>query len=217
MPIQIMKKMLIPFVVILIFIGGFLYYKKSNVTPPNPDIASYRNSSLGLSFKYPKILTTKGNTASVNVHHEVPFSHHDFCDFKGEATTTTDNLTDFNLEMHVVQKNITETIRSESPYIPEENFINNTIVPSPGFIDVVDFGNLKGYSIFEGAEGCGHTIYYLVVSDNKTLVIVNDFITIFSGAIDTENMDRASKVPGVINKAMAESIFKSIVSSLQVQ
>ncbi|KND48077.1 MAG: hypothetical protein AB201_00545 [Parcubacteria bacterium C7867-006] len=212
-----MKKIIVLILILLLVMSGYWYYKKNNTVPVDPNISSYRNTNLGISFKYPKILTTKGNNASINIHHEVPFTHHDFCDFKGEATTTINTLTDFNVTMHLVSKNLVDSMKTESPYIPEENFVNNTIVPSPGFIEEVNFGNLKGYSIFEGAEGCGHVIYYLSVSDNKTLVIINDFITIFSGAIDIENMERALAVPGVINRQMAEEIFKSIVKTVQIQ
>ncbi len=208
-----MKK-IVPIILIVLIISGIWFYTSSKKIPVNPDISSYRNTNLGISFKYPKILTVKGSNSSITIHHEVPFEHHDFCDFKGEATTTIKNLTDFNVELHIVSKGLVDTMKSESPYIPEENFLNNTVVPSPGFIDPVSYGDLKGFSIFEGAEGCGHTIYYLSINSNKTLVIVNDFITIFSGAIDTENMAKAEAVPGVINKAKAEEIFNKIVMTL---
>lgn len=212
-----MKKLILPILIVILLTGSFWFYKKSQTKPIDPKISSYRNSSLGISFKYPKILTTTGDNVSIKIHHEVPFTHHDFCDFKGESTTTIDTLIDFNVEMYLTEKNILETMKSESPYIPAENFLNNTIVPSPGFIDPVDFENFKGYSIFEGAEGCGHTIYYLKVSDQKTLVIINDFITIFSGSIDTENMESAMAVPGVINKDKANTIFDSIIKSMTIQ
>lgn len=212
-----MKKFILPLLILILLGGSFWYYKKSTVKPVDQNISSYRNSNLGIFFVYPKKLTVTGNNISTTLHHQVPFTHHDFCDFKGEGTTTIDSLTDFNVTIHAVNKNLINTMKSESPYIPEENFLNGEVVPSPGFIDRVDFGNLKGFSIFEGAEGCGHTVYYLTVSDNKTLVIVNDFITIFSGAIDTENMTRALAVPGVIGKLEAETIFSSIVTSMIVQ
>ncbi len=113
--------------------------------------------------------------------------------------------------------NLVDTIKHESPYIPEENFLNGKVVPSPGFIDPVEFGNLQGYSIFEGAEGCGHTIYYLKVSERRTLVVILDFITIFSGSIDTENMNNALAVPNVINKTQAEEVFNTIMKSIVAQ
>lgn len=212
-----MKKYIFIIILVAILIIAFLFYKKSNSKPAETNIASYRNSSLGISFQYPKKLKVTGTTSSIKIHHEVPFEHHDYCDFKGEATTTIKTLTDFNVEMHLVNQSIIKAMKTESPYIPEENFLNGKIVVSPGFIDPVTFGNLKGYSIFEGAEGCGHTIYYFEIESEKTLVVTNDFITIFSGAIDTENMDRALAVPDVINKQSATSIFESIVNSLKVE
>lgn len=210
------KSILIIFVVLIIF-GGFVYYKKSATPQINPEVTTYRNSNLGISFKYPKKLQVTGNNERITLHHEVQFTHHDYCDFVGESTTTIDTLTDFHVTLHIVNKNLVDTVRSESPYIPEENFLNGKIVPSPGFIDPVDFGNLKGFSIFEGAEGCGHTVYYLTVSDKKTLVVINDFITIFSGSIDTENMQKALQVPGVINRESAESLFDDFIKNLVVR
>jgi hypothetical protein len=103
-----------------------------------------------------------------------------------------------------------------SPYIPQENFLNGEVVPSPGFIDPFQAGNLKGFAIFEGAEGCGHTIYYLKVSDNKTLIATNDLVTVFTGAIDAESMNAALSVPGVINKNEADSVFNEIMQSVKI-
>lgn len=212
-----MKKIIIPIFIIILMIGGFFYFKKSPKAEPVPTLSTYRNSFFGVILKYPKNLTVKGSSSNINIHHEVPFEHHDYCDFKGEATTTIKTLTDLNVNIHTTSKSLVETIKAESPYIPEENFLNGNIIPSPGFIDPVDFGNLKGFSIFEGAEGCGHTIYYLTVSSNKTLVITNDLITVFSGSIDTENMAAAMAVPGVINKEEAEKIFDSLIKNMVVQ
>lgn len=195
----------------------FFYYKKSQTKPVDSNVYSYRNLNIGIAFKYPKNLLVKGTNQSVVIHHDVPFEHHDYCDFKGESTTTSPTLTDFNVTMHMSDKSLIESMKYESPYIPEENFLNGKIVPSPGFIDPVDFGNLKGFSIFEGAEGCGHTVYYLEVSDKKTLVVVNDFITIFSGSIDTEHEKEALAVPGVINKESSIDIFNAIIKSLTIQ
>lgn len=212
-----MKKYIFIIILVVILVIAFLFYKKSNSKPVETNISSYRNSSLGISFQYPKKLKITGDNSSIKIHHEVPFEHHDFCDFKGEATTTVKTLTDFNVEMHLVNQNIMKAMKTESPYIPEENFLNGKIVVSPGFIDPVTFGNLNGYSIFEGAEGCGHTIYYFEIESEKTLVVTDDFITIFSGAIDAENMNKALAVPDVINKQSATSIFESIINSLKVE
>lgn len=212
-----MKKILIIIGFLVLVSIGVFYTTKSSKKAPDPELKAFKNSSLGISFAYPKIITASTTKESVILFHEVPFVHTDYCDFKGDGKNKINTLTDFKLSFHVSSKNIIETIKAESPYIPEENFVNGEIVPSPGFIDTYNNGTLKGFSIFEGAEGCGHTIYYLEVSDKKTLVVTNEFITVFSGAIDTEHMSEAMQVPGVINKEKAVQIFDSILKTVNVQ
>ena len=211
-----MKKVVGFLIIILIIIFGFWYARKNNKAPAETTTLTYRNSNLGINFTYPKTLSASSTSAGVTIHHEVPFEHHDYCDFKGEATTTIPTLTDFNLKMHVVNKNLVDTMRTESPYIPSENFVNGAVVPSPGFIDPFDTGTYKGFAIFEGAEGCGQTIYYLKISDSKTLVATNELITVFSGAIDVENMNAALAVPGVIDKTENENYLLDILKTVSV-
>lgn len=210
-----MKKLVL--VVIVFVVLGVLVYLNSGKNVINPEFSTYKSQKLGISFSYPKILTASTTKDSVILYHEVPFVHHDYCDFKGEIDTTIDTLTDFRVNLQTVDKNINDAIREMSPYIPEENFINGEINASPGFIDPFDNGNLKGFSIFEGAEGCGHTIYYLKISDKKTLVVTRDFITVFSGAIDVENEEKAKAVSGVINKEKEEEIFETVMKTVRVE
>lgn len=211
-----MKKVLFIIVILALVFGAVFYGTKDNATPTNPDLVSYRNSRLGISFTYPKILTASTTKNVISLHHEVPFVHHDYCDFKGEGDTTINTLTDFRVSFYTVDKSLIDSMRQESPYIPEENFVDGNIIPSPGFIDSYENGELKGFRIFEGAEGCGHLIYYLKISEKKTLIVIDEFITVFSGAIDTENMDRALAVPGVINKNRASEIFESVLKTVKV-
>jgi hypothetical protein len=97
-----MKKMVLPILIILLVLGLF-YYKKDKA-PLNPDLKTYKSSSTGISFNFPTKLTVSSTKDEVLIHHEVPFVHHDYCDFKGEGTTTIDTLTDFNLKMRVQNK-----------------------------------------------------------------------------------------------------------------
>lgn len=210
-----MKKTLIVVVILILAVSIPFYLKSKKTVVSDKIVASYSNTRMGIAFTYPKILSASSTPDSVNIHHQVPFTHHDFCDFKGESDTTIDTMTDFDVTFRVVNKNILETMKSESPYIPQENFVNNEVIPSPGFIDRFKVGNLEGFQIFEGAEGCGHTIYYLKVSDQKTLVIINKLITVFTGSIDVANKSRAEAVPGVINKEKSEEIFMSILKSMK--
>jgi hypothetical protein len=208
-----MKKITVIILAILLILGVWLYMRKGS-TPVDTMVTTYRNTNSGLSFTYPKILTVKATGDIVTVHHEVPFAHHDYCDFKGEGDTTIPNLTDFNVAFHVSETGLVQTMKTESPYLPEENFVNGTVVESPGFIDKYEIGDLKGYKIFEGAEGCGQTTYYFPITSSKTLVAKEELVTVFTGAIDKENEDKAAAVPGVLNKEAEtqtlESIFKTV-------
>ncbi len=202
---------------VLILAAGTLWYAKRSPAPAsNTESKTFRNQALGISFVYPKILSASSTPDRVVLHHEVPFTHHDYCDFKSELGTTVETLRDFNVSFYVVEKNIVDTMKKESPYIPEENFVNGAVVPSPGFIDPFTVNDLQGFKIFEGAEGCGHTKYFLSVSNSKTLVITEEWITVFSGAIDSENKASAEAVPGVINKEKEAQIFNSIMQSLKL-
>ncbi|HEY4505809.1 MAG TPA: hypothetical protein VJG67_03920 [Candidatus Paceibacterota bacterium] len=212
-----MKKILLIIVVLGVIVGGIWYAQKTRGVPADPNIATYKNSSLGISFTYPKILSANTINGVITLHHEVPFTHHDYCDFKGEGDTTINTLTDFNVTFHISDKNLVDTMKTESPYIPEENFVNGNVVASPGFIDSYTSGGFSGYAIFEGAEGCGFTTYYFPVSSDKTLVVRQDFITVFTGAIDVENMKAAEAVPGVINRETEKSYLESIFKTLKIQ
>ena len=212
-----MKKIILPIIIILGLIGGIWYVKKDKIVPVETTTSQYRNVNSGISFTYPRILQAKTENGIATLHHEVPFEHHDYCDFKGEATTTIPTLTDFHVKFFIVNKNLVDTMKTESPYIPQENFVNGEVVESPGFIDLYYINDLKGYKIFEGAEGCGRTIFYFPISSEKTLVVTDEFITVFSGAIDVGNMEAALLVPGVINREKATETFESILKTVKVQ
>ncbi len=211
-----MKKIWLIVSIILVLILGFIYFKKTGVGLKENPITTYKNSAIGISFIYPKILNVSGNNSSVLIHHEVPsIDHIDFCDFQGDKPRQN-SFVDFNVEIKVVNKGLVDTIKSLSPYIPSENFVNGKIVASPGFIDQFKIGNFSGFSIFEGAEGCGHTIYYAEVNSNKTLVVTRDLITVLSGAITKEMEDKAMNTPGIINKEKEQEIFQSIFKTIKV-
>lgn len=211
-----MKKTISIIVLLIIVVVGFWFFKRAEA-PVDSQTATFNSSTLGITFNYPKILTVKEVAGKISVHHEIPFVHHDYCDFKGEIDTTLPIMPDFHLDMYVVSKNVTETMKQESPYIPEENFVNGNVVPSPGFIDESEFRNLKGFAIFEGAEGCGQTTYYFKLSDSKTLIIKQKMITVFTGAIAVEQKDKAEAVPGVINREKEAFVLNGILESLEVK
>jgi hypothetical protein len=204
--------------VLVVVLSGFWYATREKVEPVvvEETTKTYSNSNTGVSFTYPKILSANTAADAVTLHHEVTFTHHDYCDFKGDGETNIPTLTDFNVAFHIVDKDLVATMKSESPYIPAENFVNNQVVPSPGFIDSYSVGTLSGYKIFEGAEGCGVITYYFPISSQKTLVVKKDLITVFTGAIDAENQASAEAVPGVLNKEKETQTLTSILETVKV-
>jgi hypothetical protein len=210
-----MKKILLVVLAVIVVSVGFWFFKKAEA-PVDSQKSTFKSAALGITFDYPKILAVKETGGRVSVHHEVPFVHHDYCDFKGEGDTTLPIMPDFHLDMFVVSKNITQSMKQESPYIPEENFVNGVVVPSPGFIDESQYGNLNGFAIFEGAEGCGQTTHYFKLTDSKTLIVRQKMITVFTGAIAVDQKDKAEDVPGVINKEKESFILSNLLESVQI-
>lgn len=212
-----MKKAL-SVIIILALIGGVFWLNQKNKKAPAENLnTAYRSTRLGIFFTYPKILTASTTSEKVTLHHSVPFTHHDYCDFKGEGTTTIDTLTDFNVDFYTTEKGLVDSMKSESPYIPQENFINGEVVESSGFIDKYTVGKLNGFKIFEGAEGCGRTIYYFPISNKKTLIVTEELVTVFTGAIDTENKEKAEAVEGVINREKETEILEAVLKTIEVR
>jgi hypothetical protein len=221
-----MKKLAFAIVVIALIGGGLWYVKHHRTVKVVSTTATYKNMETGISFVYPKILTVTNtddtnDNGTVTIHHEIPFTHNDYCNFKGDANgtdsaTSTSALTDFNVTMHADNLNLVDTIHTESPYIPAANFVDDQVISSPGFIDAVTIGKLSGYVVTEGAEGCGQKIYFLSISGSKTLVVTDDIITVFTGAIDPSQATAALAVPGVISNTEHDTILKSILQSVSV-
>ncbi len=212
-----MKKIVWGIIILILIAGGMWFVTRGKKVLPNPALTTYNNSNLGISFTYPKILSASTTDESVTLHHEVAFAHHNFCDFKGESASSTANLTDFDVTFHIADGSLIDTMRAENPEIPQENFINGAIVPSPGFIDPYSVGNLNGFKLSESAEGCGQVVYFLSLSSARTLVVKQALITVFTGTIDPVTQANARAVPGVITPDSSDQIFTSILKTLKAQ
>jgi len=210
-----MKK--ITFIILILLIAGTGYYflRKDNKPVLEDPNKQYKNSNTGISFTYPKNLTASTMDGVAILHHDIPYKNTGPCDMMGDEKTY-DRLTDFEMKIQIINKTLTETVKTLSPYIPQENFINDELVSSPGFIDPTTIGNFSGFAIYEGAEGCGKTTYYLPIASNKTLVIANASIQALSGAIIQEKVNEVLAVPGVISREKNKEIFESIVQNLKI-
>jgi len=209
-----MKNFLIFIILILVF-GGWWLTKTKNKPVVDESITSYKNSGLGITFDYPKILTISASDEMVTLHHDIPYQNHGECDMMGDENVYP-RLTDFRVTFQKIEKNLVDTMRIISPYIPQENFVNEEVVESPGFIDKFQIGKLDGYAIYEGVEGCGQTTYYFRIKDNQTLVVGKASIQILSGVIVKEKMEEVLAVPGVISREKSEEMFESILTSLKI-
>jgi len=211
-----MKRTYIIIAICIIILGGLWYFKKGKTQITNSTTGTYRNARVGVGFTYPKILSVNTTDDVVTLHHDIPYLNTGACDMMGD-TKTYERLTDFNVTIRIIQKNLTDTVRTLSPYIPQENFINDELVASPGFIETFKIGKLSGFAIYEGAEGCGQTTYYFSVGATETLVVNQASIQALSTAIVKEARDKVLAVPGVISPSKSESIFNDILKSLSIQ
>ena len=211
-----MKK--VTFIIVLVLFAGtgcdFLRKDKRPVGEDPP--AQYENSVTGISFVYPKILTVSTTDGIAILHHDIPYKNSGACDMMG-AEKKYDRLTDFEMKIRIMNNILAETVKKLSSYIPQENFINDELVASPGFIDPCTIGNYSGFAIYEGAEGCGQTTYYFPVADRKTLVIANASIQALSGAISQERVNEVLAVPGVLSREKNKEIFDSIVRNIKIK
>lgn len=209
-----MKKTLVFIIIILLAIGGYYLFKRKNTAPKDTSIKQYSNLQLGISFAYPKILTASTTDGIITLHHDIPYQNTGACDMKGDEKIY-DRLTDFEMTFRVINKNLTDTVKEISPYIPQENFVNDELIASPGFIDSYDIGTFTGFAIYEGVEGCGHTTYYFPIKSGKTLVVTNASIQALSAVIVPEKVAQILAIPGTISREKNKEIFENILKSLK--
>ncbi|MCL5009001.1 MAG: hypothetical protein M1400_01515 [Patescibacteria group bacterium] len=174
----------------------------------------YMNPVMGLSFRYPAILALSDTSTSVELTHQIPFKNHGTCDMKGD-TAVYDSLTDFKASFKIVEGTVAQVVKQLSPYMPKENFAGDTLKLSPGFIDEYEAGNLKGFAIYEGVEGCGHTIYYFPIANNRVLVVEQAMVQQLSGVLSSDLEKQVLAVPGVISREKNYEIFGKILKTVQ--
>ncbi len=210
-----MKKIIFAILILLIAGSGYDCVNTENEPAAEDPNTQYTNSATGISFSYPKNLTASTTDGVAILRHDIPYKNSGPCDMMGD-NKTYDRLTDFEMKIRIINKDLTETVKTLSPYIPQENFVNGKLVASPGFIDAYTSGNFSGFAIYEGAEGCGQTTYYFPLAGNRTLVITNASIQALSGAISQEKVNEVLAVPGVISREKNKEIFEDIVRNLKI-
>lgn len=208
-----MTKISLSILILLIAGAGYGCPKKESAAAGGSPNKHYANSETGISFAYPEFLTAGTAAGVAIIHHDIPYKNAGACDMMGDEIEY-DRLTDFEMKIQIIAKDLSEAVRDLSPYIPQENFVNGELMASPGFIDACTIGRFSGFAIYEGAEGCGHTRYYFRLPGDKTLVVTNASIQALSGAISQEKVNEVLAVPGVIPREKNREIFESIVENL---
>ena len=178
-----------------------------------PAEKQYYNPVMGLTFQYPVQLTLSETATSVELSHAIPFKNNGECDMKGDGPVY-ENLTDLRVKVQVIKGTIVQVAKQISPYLPKDNFVGNKLKISPGFIDQFTSGKWSGYAIYEGVEGCGHTIYYFPLSDNRVLVVENAMIQQLSGVVSSDLEKQVLAVPGAISRQKNSEIFLKFLESI---
>lgn len=207
-------------IVIIIFIitavaTAWLLFKNQKAVslPSTTATTTLTFRGAGLTFSYPKELTAYKQDDNVVLHHEIPYQNTGACDMEGDSVVYP-MFTDFHVTMRIVNSPLVQTVKSLSPYIPEENFAHDVLKVNPGFIDSFESGAFKGFVIYEGAEGCGVITHYLPIPGNKTLVVQKASIQALSGVRGQEEIQNILRVPGAIAPSVSDRIFMEILRSL---
>src|SRR5712671_4131234 len=105
-----MKKLTIPAIIIIVLIVGVWYYKKFPTAPTDQTVKTYKNSNIGISFIYPKIISASTTGETAILHHDITYENNGDCDMRGDDKIYP-RLTDFKVTFKVSDKNIVETMK----------------------------------------------------------------------------------------------------------
>jgi len=208
---------IIVFIIAALATGWLLFNNPKAVISPNTTATTTLTfNGTGLNFTYSKELTLSEEADTVVLHHQIPYKNTGGCDMMGKEKTY-DMLTDFHVTLRIASTTLIQTVRQMSSYIPEENFDGDVLKVNPGFIDSFEAGVLKGFAIYEGAEGCGFTTYYFPISGNRTLIIQKESIQALSGVRGEAEIQKILAVPESISKEESAMIFIDILNSLTIK
>lgn len=174
----------------------------------------YKNEKQGYELRYPKgIIATSEAGPRITMTHAIPLEHQDPCDFKGDAPLLK-TLTDFKVSLEVVNQSLRETIiANESDFLVSNFLVDDKLTIAPDFIDAVNIGQLTGYRITSGVEGCGEYTYYFPLGPGNVLVVKRSFITELKPII--VNYQEYLRLPGVISPDEEEKLFNRILSTFR--
>lgn len=175
---------------------------------------AFRNEKYGFEFLYPSdLLGLKvDNKEIIRLRHSIDYEHLDPCDFKGGAPLLK-QVEDFSVDIELWPQSFHKTIEERDSFLTPYLQNNSLKIEPGGFIEKAKIGNLEGYRIYSGIEGCGEFEYYFPISSDKTLVVTRHWVTELSrsGMNDQELENR----PGVITSVEEDILFYQILSTFR--
>jgi hypothetical protein len=173
----------------------------------------YKDEESKFEIKYPgDLIVVSKKDKKLLMTHSIPFEHPNPCNFSGFDSDVLKNLTDFNVSIEVVNKNLKETVSEKNNYLKSNFLLDNKLKIQKGFIDEFKIGSLKGYRVTSGGEGSGNYVYYFPLSKSSTLLVIRSFIPEFGYGVKQEYVN----LPGVVLSVQEEKLFNEILSSFRV-
>jgi len=154
---------------------------------------TYRDSQYNYEFRYPEkiLLSNEGETVSLN--HQIPYRNSGECDMVG-GDKIYELLTDFSATFKIVDG------------LKKLNVIDGEL----------SAGGLQGVYEYNGAEGCGETVYYFPFGSDKTLVIKRANVQILSGLRNnSDEREQILKILGAISKEENDRLFKGMLETFR--
>jgi hypothetical protein len=218
-----MKKTIWTLILIIVICGVFFGWHRRSTPVPTPQDQPISNNQTfvsadqNITFTYPSNLSVNQRNNIITLNHQINFVNHPFCDFKGDVGTSS-TLVDFHTTIQLLNMTVASSAVSIDPSMAtSSNLTDDVLKLNPGFIDTYNTKSYNGYMVTEGVEGCGTITYYLPISNSRTLVIQKDLIGALSHVADTVTKAKILAVPGVISPDQSNTIFDSILQSLQVR
>ena len=179
-------------------------------TPTSTGQKTYDNELY--KFTYPNILALEEAGSRVTLKHSVPHEHGSPCDFKGDAPPLKE-VVDFHAIFEVLDKNLDGAVGTKFAYIKNDIIENGQMKIGSGNVQVYAEGDLEGYLVAMGVEGCGLDTYFFPLNTNQTLVVERPYGPERTNLIT--NSQEFLSLPGILTVEEELRIFRKILGSFK--
>lgn len=181
------------------------------------NVETFGATELTIAYPNNPVFDVETDADSVAITHAVPYEHADVCDAVGTGATLAE-LTDFDVQVTAHEQDLAATVEALEPegFVDDHMTANGeSLIAEEGFIDEVTYGDLSGWRITSGAEGCGEYRYYFPIEDELTVTVSRAFVPEYSGI--NANRDEALAVEGAILPEENDLVFEAIIESINTE